>query len=493
MSGIRFPEKFPYEEKFSPETIANDKKMWTEFYNVCLKAVDNLAEHFRLLQGREGEWRRPDLFSERFVPSTYDFKKLKFSDITWNGYVPLQTYLFPSADPEIIGDSNAPEHYYVHDFALAKLNRDSQRKDVMLKAYSRFLKNRGCDAKEILSKLNTLESMREYQLVDAVAKAAAEETIASFFMKEYSRMFLELYRRYREDLARIEWQYCFDTFYRMQNAPFKLFKKLNLNSEDAKIVYDLSKTAPQDIIMWRAPVLIRLAEFYAYHNNINFSTDKEFGVFRKKTSGLYLYMFESLSIMACFGEKNPRLTLYFLRFVSHLYRYFFGYGEVGTVLLPYFTDIPKDEKNLSLEEIIQKHNIYPKQNFSKILPEKIGCLEEEIEVFKFLKRRYSELPNTIIARKSLPDYGDKYGLLELYDAEEDVLHFAGTMPEEDYRPFQEHLFRRLPDCLEWNSESLEKTLLYSFFLGRNLLFLYEIKGEEFVFKKAEMARSFIGS
>jgi hypothetical protein len=467
--------------------------MWTEFYGTCLKAVDNLAEHFRLLQGKEGEWRRPDLFSEIFVPPRYDFKKLKFSDITWNGYVPLQTYLFPSADPEIIGDSNAPEHYYVHDFALAKLNRDSQRKDVMLKAYSRFLKNRGCSAKEILGKLNALESMREYQLVDAVAKAAAEETIASFFMKEYSRMFLELYRRYREDLARIEWQYCFDTFYRMQNAPFKLFKKLNLNSEDAKIVYDLSKTAPQDIIMWRVPALIRFAEFYAYHNNIKFSTDKEFYDLQNKVTGICLHMLEGLPTMGCFSEKNHRLTLYFLRFVSHLYRYFFGYGEIGAIFFLSPTDIPKDEKNLSLEEIIQKHNIYPKQNFSKILVEEAIYLEEGIEVFKFLKRRYPELPNTAIARKFFPDYGVGYGLLELYDTDEDVLHFVGTMPIDDARQFREDLIEKLPECLEWNPESLEKTLLYSFFLGRNLLFLYEIKGEEFVFKKAEMARSFIGS
>ena len=306
MSGIRFPEKFPYEEKFSPETIAKDKKMWTEFYGTCLKAVDNLTEHFRLLQGKEGEWRRRDLFSEMpEVPLAVLYpEKHRVSEIVWNGYVPLQTYLFPSADPEIIGDSNAPEHYYVHDFALAKLNRDSQRGDAMLKAYSRFLKNRGCSAKEILDKLNALESMREYQLVDAVAKAAAEETIASFFMKEYSRMFLELYRRYREDLARIEWQYCFDTAYRMQATPFKLFKKMNLQFEDAFIIRDLAKTAPQDIIMWRVPALIRFAEFYAYHNNINFSTDKEFYAFQNKKIGTSLHMFELLLTMACFSEKK---------------------------------------------------------------------------------------------------------------------------------------------------------------------------------------------
>jgi hypothetical protein len=454
-----------------------------------------MAEHFRLLQGKEGEWRRFDLFSEMFE-APRSVERCKFSEIEWKGYVPMQTYLFPSADPEIIGDSNAPEHYFVHDFALAKLNRDSQRKDVMLKAYSRFLKNRGCDAKKVLDSLNVLEEMGEYQLVDAVAKAAAEETIAAFFMKEFSKMFLELYRLRREDLAKIEWQYCFDTYYRMQVAPFKLFKKMNLQFEDISIIHNLSKTAPQDIIMWRVPALVRLAEFYAYHNGINFSSDREFKIFRDKTCGYYLQKFEKLAKMACFVEKNPRLTLYFLRFMSHIYRYFFGYGDVGTVSHWFFADLPKNEENLPLEDFIRKFNLYPKEKFSKLLVEKErDVCDEEIEIFKFLKRRFPELPNTIIFHKPLPDFGcvDYFGLLELYDAEQDLLHFVGTMPVKDYHQFQEDLVRGLPDCLEWNPESLERTLLYTFFLGHHSLFFYEIKDENFMFKKAEEARSFIGT
>jgi hypothetical protein len=498
MSGIRFPEKFPYEEKFSPETIANDKKMWTEFYGTCLKAVDNLAEHFRLLQGREGEWRRPDLFSEMpEAPLAVLYpEKHRVSEIVWNGYVPLQTYLFPSADPEIIGDSNAPEHYYVHDFALAKLNRDSQRGDVMLKAYSRFLKNRGCSAKEILDKLNALESMREYQLVDAVAKAAAEETIASFFMKEYSRMFLELYRQRREDLARIEWQYCFDIFYRTQEPPFELFKEMRLQCDDVYIIFDLAKTAPEDIIMWKVPALIRLAEFYAYHNNINFSSDREINVFWRKYSGFDLRTLEALPSIACLGDKDPRLTLYFLRFLSHIYRYFFGYGEVGGVLCSVLMDLPENEVSLSPEEFLQKENSYPKENFSKFVIEKCRpAYYTELEVYRFLKKRYPELPDTVIFFKPLPDFGisENFGLLELYDGEEDTLYLAGVMPAEDYHQFRRDLARELPDCLEWNSESLERTLFYTFFLGRHLLFFYEIKDEGFVFKKAEMGRSFVGT
>ncbi|TDA25131.1 MAG: hypothetical protein DSO00_09045 [Archaeoglobi archaeon] len=322
-------------ENSSQEYTEEEIDFWNSTYKIARKAFDNIVKHFHFLLEERGKWRREDIFSSadivlrgerldtwdsivKTIPSVPEDKDFSITDIRLGDYVPLETYLFPHVDAETIGSSSAPEDYFVHDYAVAKLKRDNDFAKTVLEAYSIYLKKKGVPADDVLSRVSELDRMNEFNLIDAVAETAAKELISFYFMKEFIEMYFKVEKKGHLKIPSVCETKVIATLY--------FLGRKDLAEYEIEILKNLSEADYRNITMWNTPCMLLWVPIVAYTSGYSdyedVTTDEDLERFRTKIS-LLDRVYKVLPLFAI-ADNNRRLALFYARLLLHLYRYFCG-------------------------------------------------------------------------------------------------------------------------------------------------------------------------
>jgi hypothetical protein len=499
-------------ENSSQEYTEEEIDFWNSTYKIARKAFDNIVKHFHFLLEERGKWRREDIFSsadivlrgerldtcdsiDKTIPSVPEDKDFSITDIRLGDYVPLETYLFPHVDAETIGSSSAPEDYFVHDYAVAKLKRDNDFAKTVLEAYSIYLKRKGVPADDVLRRVTELDRMNEFNLIDAVAETAAKELISFYFMKEFIEMYFKTEKRGKMKIP--------SGYETKVIATLYFLGRKDLAEYEIEILKNLSEADYRNITMWNTPCMLLWYPLVVYTSGYkeceDLTTDEDLERFRTKIYALKR-VYTILPLFAIV-DNNRRLALFYARLLLHLYRYFCGEKTFslaewwGVETFEFSSAIifsGPEYKNRPPSPSVEEPGKFKEAGMITYQISEFICDEDEKRL-SYIKRHYPETGDTWMSSIKLFDslYGD-YVWIGYLVPEEDKIVTEAIYRDEDTPSLENAIFEEPIDSKTPEGRKLHlNAAVYYFYKTFQVNIFFRKIGGKWKVVDMEKGRSFL--